>query len=173
MNSGKKFEANWSASVPPYIFYHRIKDNASSFGQDSSFTKFTPANPYDCFIFYKGFLFPMELKTSKDKRFSFQREKGEKGRDIKLHQIKSLTEANAFDGIISGFVFDCIEHGTYWLNIKDFNRFFEESPKVSINVADIIKYGGILIEKKMKKVNYKYEVEGLLNELIKGESKSG
>jgi penicillin-binding protein-related factor A (putative recombinase) len=172
MNSGKRFEQNWKNSVPSHIFFHRIKDSATSFS-GGKFSKYTSSNPYDCFMFYDGFLFPMELKTSKEKRFSFQRSKSEKGKDIKLHQIDGLTQVRKFDRVISGFVFDCIEHGTYWMDIVDFNKFYNESNRKSIGLNEIISYNGVEVNRAMKKINYKYYIEDLLKTLIKGEKECG
>ena len=165
-NSGKKFENQWKKSVTEGMYYLRLKDNPSSFGQDSSFVRFTLNNPYDCFIFYNRFLFPMELKSTQSTSISIQREKNKKGKMIKLHQIQGLTEANEFDGIFAGFVFDFREtENTYWIDINDFNVFLSETDKKSINEKDIIKYKGIVVSKTKKKVNFSYNLQELVQRI--------
>ena len=55
--------------------------------------------------------------------------------------------------------------GTYFLSIKDFNKFKEESTKVSINIQDCIAYGAVQIDKKLKKKYYSYDVAKLLDKI--------
>lgn len=173
-NLGKKFENQWKKSVTEGMYYLRLKDNPSSFGQDSSFVRFTLNNPYDCFIFYNRFLFPMELKSTQSTSISIQREKGEKGKMIKIHQIQGLTEANGYDGIFAGFVFDFREtENTYWMDIEDFNVFLSETDKKSINEKDIIKYKGIMVSKIKKKVNFSYNLQELLQKISERNETSG
>jgi penicillin-binding protein-related factor A (putative recombinase) len=73
----------------------RIKDSANNFGKTST-SKFATANPFDCFIFYEGYLMPLELKSTKGTSFSIQSENLEKGKDIKYHQIVELAKSNQF-----------------------------------------------------------------------------
>jgi recombination protein U len=168
MNEGKKFENSFKASVPPNVYYFRIKDSASSFSQDSSSAiRFTPKNPYDQFLYQIPNLFPMELKSTIGTSISSQFTKEEKGKMIKLHQIEGLTYANSFDGINAGFIFDFRKSGiTYWLNIADFNRFLNDTNKKSINENDIMQFNGLTIDKKLKKVNYTYDIAKLINDIV-------
>ena len=46
--------------------------------------------------------------------------------------------------------------------------FYNNTSKFSINEQDIIEYEGVLIESRLLKVRYRYNVEKLLNELIRG-----
>lgn len=176
MNSGKKFENDWKKSIKniEQIYYYRLKDSPSGFGQDSKFTRFTNNNPYDCYGFYNFHLFPMELKHTKNGSISIQRYKTDKNKMIKLHQIEGLTEASHYKGIWAGFVFNFINeekdiNHTYWLSIIDFNQFLKENAKKSINEKDTIIYNGILINAEKKRVNYIYNVLELLNSLIEKE----
>lgn len=167
MNAGKDFELQWKSSMTKDLYYLRIKDSASSFGMDSDKTRFTPKNPYDCFVFYKRCLFPMELKSTQSTSISIQRNKDDKGKMIKLHQIKALTQANQFVGVFSGFIFNFRDTETYWLSIENFNSFLSESNKKSINENDVIKYKGIIVSRILKKVNYTYHVSDLLDKVLK------
>jgi penicillin-binding protein-related factor A (putative recombinase) len=164
---GKLFEQQWKKSATDDMYYFRLKDSPSSFGQDSTFVRFTLNNPYDAFIFYNRFLFPMELKSTELTSISIQRDKGEKGKMIKHHQIEGLTEANKYEGIFSGFVFDFRNTGnTYWFGIENFTQFLSETTKKSINEKDVIEYGGILVDKTKKKVKYTYNIKELLNRIV-------
>ena len=87
---------------------------------------------------------------------------------IKLSQIKGLLKAGKHEGIEAGLVCNFRNtKNTYWLDIHDFKRFFDECGKISINEKDIVKYGGIIINQKLKKVNYHYFVKELLDKLVK------
>lgn len=164
---GKIFEQQWKKSVNNKMYYYRLKDSPSSFGQDSTKVRFTLDNDFDCFIFYNRFLFPMELKSTELTSISIQREKADKGKMIKLNQIKGLSESNEYDGIFAGFVLDFRNtNNTYWFSIESFNLFLLESDKKSINEKDIIKYKGILIDKTKKKVNYMYNIQKLLEDIV-------
>lgn len=165
---GKNFEQQWKKSVNSEMYFFRLKDSPSSFGRDSTFVRFTLDNPYDCFIFYNRFLFPMELKSTELSSISIQRCKEDKGKMIKLNQIDGLSESNKYDGIFAGFVFDFRNtENTYWLSINDFNLFLLNNDKKSINEKDIIKYKGIKIDKTKKRVKYTYDIYKLLNEIVR------
>ena len=99
--------------------------------------------------------------------FSFQRDKKEKSKNIKLSQIEGLTEASKYNGVYAGFVFNFDKGETVWMNIKDFNDFYNTTTKGSINYQDMKEYGCIIIEKHLLKVNYRYEITNLLDEIIK------
>ena len=164
MNPGKKFEQNFAKSVPDNVYYMRIKDSANSYSHGAG-SSFTSNNPFDCFMLYNGFFLPMELKSSKENRFSVQTEDGKTGYDIKLHQIKSLTKAQQFDNVMAGFVLDFRCGKTYWISILDFNDCLAETGKKSINAQDVENHHGIIISKKIMKVNYKYDILGLLEKI--------
>lgn len=168
MNTGKVFEQSFKKSVDESkIYFIRLKDSPASFGQDSSKVRFTADNPYDNFCFYERTLFPLELKSTKSTSFSFQKNKKEKGKNIKLSQIEGLTKASQYNGVYAGFVFNFDNGETVWLNIKDFNHFYNTTTKKSINYQDILHYDCVIIEKHLLKVNYRYEIEKLLKEIIK------
>lgn len=168
MNTGKVFEQNFKKSVDESkIYYLRLKDSPASFGQDSSKVRFTADNPYDNFCFYERTLFPLELKSTKTTSFSFQRNRKEKGKNIKLSQIEGLTKASKYNGVYAGFVFNFDGGETVWMDIRDFNKFYNTTSKKSINYQDILQYDCVIIKKHLLKVNYRYEITKFLNEIIK------
>jgi penicillin-binding protein-related factor A (putative recombinase) len=167
MNEGKIFEREFANSIPKNMYYIRIKDSASSFGRDSGMTRFTLKNPYDQFIFYNGYLLPMELKSTKGTSISIHTNKADKGKMIKQHQIQYLEIASGYTKVYPGFIFDYRESGnTYFMYIKDFTTFSNDTDKKSINEVDILKYNGILISKVKKKVHYRYDIKLLIDKLI-------
>lgn len=169
---GKVFEKNFKDSVDENMYYFRIKDPANSFGQDSSLTRFSLPNPFDCFIYLYPYFFAFELKDTQNGSLSIQKEKEDKGKMIKLVQIKGLSAIKNFKGANAGFVINFRDNEnvhndeTFFLHINDFNRFLKDSNKKSINKKDVITYGGIAIDKTLKKVNYKYNIKEALNAII-------
>lgn len=158
-NEGKVFEEDWKKSIPSDCYYFRIKDSPSSFGQDSSKARFTLKNPFDAFIYCYPNLFPTELKSTKGTSISIQQDKNDKGKMIKFNQIEGLTEAANYKGIIPGFIFNFRKYGkTYFLHIDDFNKFLNDTDKKSINITNVIEYGGIEIIGEIKRVRYKYYI---------------
>lgn len=164
-NTGKVFEEQIKKSIPDDAYYYRLKDSSSSFSHDGS-SRFTPKNPFDCFVFYKQTLFTLELKTTNATSFSFERSKSDKGKKIHYHQIEALTDSSKFNDVISGFLLDFQDSETYFLEINNFNKFMEESDKLSINESNIIQYNGIKIEKEKKRVKHNYNILKLLDILI-------
>lgn len=168
-NEGKKFEEDWKNSFAKlHVYYFRIKDSAASFSGGN--TSFTRTNPYDCFVLYEGFFLPMELKSTKGTSFSFEKEGAGNGNKlIKLSQIHGLNEVSQFKNAKAGFIFNFRDvHRTYYLNIVNFMNFYNNTSKFSINEQDVIEYEGVLIESRLLKVRYRYNIEKLLNELIRG-----
>jgi len=159
-NEGKKFEEDFKKSVPDDIYYYRLRDSGSAFGGGSEHLRFTISNKYDCYIYKKPNFYPIELKSTKSTSMSIQHDKEEKGKMIKLNQIDGLTEASEHDGIHAGFLFNfrSNKNNTYWLNIKDFNKFNDNTDKKSINEKDVIEHNGIFIKSEIKRVRYKYYI---------------
>ena len=81
------------------------------------------------------------------------------------YKKKSLTKAQQFDNVMAGFVLDFRCGNTYWISILDFNDCLAETGKKSINAQDIESHHGIIISKKIMKVNYKYDILGLLEKI--------
>jgi len=169
MNSGKIFELAIKKSIEsvPDCYYYRLRDPASSFGDtEGNGLRFSITNDYDCFFFTNGIFYPLELKSSKSTAFSFQTEKGQSGKNIKISQINGLLKASQTTGVKAGFMFNFAEiEKTYWLNIVDFYKFYKSTTKKSINENDIIEHGGVLIEQKLKKVNYSYDIAKLIHQI--------
>lgn len=142
------------------MYYLRIKDSSSSYAHSEG-SRFTLDNPYDFLIYYGGKLFPMELKSTKSSSFSIQIE-NEQGKNIKAHQIMALSSASKIDGVIPGFVLDFRRGNTYWLHVDKLKNFLKTNSKKSINENDVVQYGGVLIDKKLLKVNYRYDILNLI-----------
>lgn len=160
-NEGKKFEEDFKKSIPDSYYWIRLRDPAQSFGGQNNL-RFSLKNPYDLLIYTDGFLFPLELKSTKGTSFSF---KGSSPM-IKQQQIDDLTKAATYKGIIPGFIFNMRKYTkTYFLHINNFNKFLSQTDKSSINQQDIIDFGGIEIVGKLKKVRYQYMIWELINYL--------
>lgn len=130
-------------------------------------------NKYDCFLFFKGHLFPFELKSTKNKSISFSE------KIIKGQQIKHLKEAAQYPNIIPGFLFQFREpeNKVYFVHIDDFltykniaekqaeHTYKNKVNKSSIPIA-ICEEIGTEVRWMKKKVNYTYYLNRLCGELI-------
>lgn len=171
-NEGKLFEEDLKRSAADqHTFFYRIKDvPAMMLKPNSKVGK----NDYDSFIYKKPNLFPVELKSTKSKSFSFS------DKIIKDHQIKALRDAVQYDGIIAGFIFNFREYDNYtaFVHINDFieikemsqkqitkHRFKSKLNKSSIGL-DIVKEVGHEIKNTKKVKRYRYYIKALLDELI-------
>ena len=136
--------------------------------------RFSSKSPCDCFIFDGDVLFPLELKSVSGKSISFERTENDKG-VIHKHQIDYLSDASHFKNVIPGFILDFrSSEKTYFYFIGDFQNMINHITKKSFNEVDMEKYGQpILVDKRKLKVNYRYDINKLLDDIkskrIKGE----
>ncbi|WP_342423057.1 Holliday junction resolvase RecU [Paenibacillus sp. FSL E2-0178] len=175
VKEGKKFEENFQSSaenVDEKIFFTRIKDTfiPPDLRQRVKVTK----NDYDCMMFARSHLFTLELKSTKENRFSFDES------IIKQHQIDKLVEANTYEGVISGFVMNFREpqNRVFFVPIQEFvkyqyiaqNQIKENKYKVKINKSSIpigiCEEIGIEIKGFKKKVNWHYHIKEFITEAI-------
>ncbi|MCV0023512.1 hypothetical protein [Bacillus sp. XT-2] len=173
-NQGKVFEANIEKSAADQkLFFYRIKDVNPMFLKRGAVVS---KNKYDCFLFFKGYLFPFELKSTKSKSISFSE------KIIKPQQIKYLKEATQYPNIIPGFLFQFREpvNKVYFVHIDDFLTYkniaekqLEHTYKNKVNKSSIpiaiCEEIGTEVRSMKKKVNYTYYLNKLCGELIKKE----
>lgn len=172
-NEGKKFEEDVkNSTLNQEIWYLRLNDTSIPF--QSGGARFAAENPCDCLLYQKPNLFAIECKSTKYKSMSIQRSlQDDKNKMIKFHQINALVNFNLTDGIYGGFLLnfrdeDIRENGiTYWIGIDNFSNFLIGSDKSSINKLDIVQYGGIIVEQKLKRTRFTYNIQKLLEDICK------
>lgn len=162
MNAGKKFENDIRDSMPEDVFYYRLKDPPSSFGQDSSKTRFSLKNPFDFFMYKFPYLYSIENKSKQTNSFSWTLDEDVKGKDIKASQLIKLYEAYK-KGLVAGLLLNFRNtNETYFLHIRDFMEFATETVKHSINKDDVKKFNGFLVPQTLKRTKYKYDIDALI-----------
>ena len=170
-NVGKKFENNFKDSIPEDVMYHRLHDAPQSWAQDKG-TRFSWQNPCDAFLFTDGMLLALELKTTKDKFYTFEKEKDtNKTAKIHYHQIEGLKEFAKYNKCVPGFVLnfrvnedtDKYNEVTYFIHINNFVKMINELNKKSFTILDLLKYSPIKIESIKKRTNFKYGIDSFLN----------
>ena len=169
---GKIFESDVEISSKEQgIYYMRIRD--VNLPPDVRMRVKLPQNKFDNLLFYKGHLFPLELKSTKAKSVSFAES------IIKQHQLDSLKEASTYDGVIAGLLFNFreSENKTYFVHINDFleykkiaeneleHTYESKVNKSSIPIA-ICEEIGVPIVNLKKKIRYRFYINKLLDELI-------
>jgi len=93
MNTGKIFEENFKKSVPADTYYKKFQDASIGFDIENSTQRFAPKSPYDCFLYRKGKMYSLELKSIKDGAISYAGSSPK----IKLHQIEELIKAAQYE----------------------------------------------------------------------------
>ncbi|HBT65921.1 MAG TPA: hypothetical protein DEB10_14775 [Ruminococcaceae bacterium] len=160
MNSGKIFEKNFKASIPPDVFYYRLRDSTASFygGGDGSNIRFQQSNMADCIIFGNRTLFICELKSHKGKSIPFS--------CIRENQIEQLTAAAKFPFIIPALVifFPDVER-CFSVHINDWNNLVDASKKKSANIAEI-EQAGFEVRTRKLKTNFRYDVAKMIDDLM-------
>jgi recombination protein U len=167
-NTGKLFEADFAASVPSGVYYQRLKDPAQSFG-GGGVTRFSPTNPYDCFLYKHPNLFTLELKSvAKSTTFwkeSFDMSVKKYDCNIKKHQILGLKKASENKGVIAGLVINFRDaERTYFVEINRFIEVANHMAKNSMNEIDVSSMG-VLIPQQQKKVHWRYDIQHLIDEV--------
>ena len=174
---GKIFEKNFAeAAKRQDVFCLRLNDTSQAYQQETkNQTHFTPHNCCDYLVHFKGTLFALELKSTKYKSISIQRDEKNPTSMIKKHQLNSLIKLSQYDEVKAGFILNfreededenIIDDNTYYLDIKQMSNFLYKSDKNSINKLDIIDYGGIRIDCKKVRKYFTYDVKGLLKQLV-------
>ena len=166
MNVGKIFENGFIKSIPDYAWHIRIPDAAQSFAPNPSL-RFSRKNPFDFIVWNPNTLtlYALELKTTKGKSISFERDKKE-NKAIHYHQIDGLSRVDKYDGIVSGFVIEFRElTKTVFISISEFNKLISIINKSSINYDDLdthdIKY--IEIPQQLLKTHYQYDIQSFFD----------
>ena len=168
---GKQFEESLETSCNEQgIFALRIRDvNPMAIKKGQS----VPKNKYDFILYHKGYLFPVELKSTKAKSFGYGEDK------IKQYQLESLKKASLFKGVIPGLIinFREPENVAYFIHINDFLKCKEISEKglphtysnklnkssISIKTCEEV---GIELKSALKKKYHRFYLNQLLDELI-------
>jgi penicillin-binding protein-related factor A (putative recombinase) len=171
-NQGKAFEEQLQlSSKNTKLFFYRIKDQSIPIEMRSKVP--VSKNKYDCIIFDSGHLFTLELKSTGNKSISFDE------KIIKQHQIDNLVEANTYDGVISGFIFNFreYENATYFVGIDEFNKYKDvaqsessESSYVKLNKSsiplEVCEQIGVKIQCYKKRTNFHYHIKTFVEEAI-------
>lgn len=165
-NPGKKFENSVKASIPDEWFYLRLKDSAG-FGQSTNENvRFTSSNLCDSILYADGKLIPLELKSTQGTAFSVSRDP-KKSAMVKYHQIDDMNKASVYQGVYPGFLFNFRKYDkTLFLSVIDLKKFMDISEKQSINLKDIEDFGGILVDSRKLKVNFRYDIKKMVSEII-------
>lgn len=154
-NPGKLFEQDFIDSFSFDIFTFRLRDSTSAWGEGASKLRFTSNNPCDFLVFshYNNTLLMLELKSFKGKSIPFT--------NIKSHQIQALTEKSKLEGVRGLFILNFRDlNETYAIDAEYIDKLYIEGKK-SVPLAYVREHGE-LIEQKLKKVRYTYNIDKLI-----------
>ena len=128
---------------------------------------FIPSQVCDYILHYNGTLFMTELKSSEKKYMTIERDKAG---IIKKHQYEQMSRnenTNEHGLFVLQFLRDTDDEITYAMKITDFMQFLNESDKSSINMLDVVQHGGIVIEQAVSRTRKHYNVQDVLDKLVK------
>ncbi len=171
---GKRFERLFKESATKQgILCVRFNDSDMSYNPNKELrSRFTAHNPADFFIYKYPYIFFLEMKSTRYKSMSFEREEDDNGM-IHLTQIRSLSNIILYEPVRAGFVFNFrieddyepYSEETFYMSIQNFNTFYCSTDKKSINKKDILSNGGFLVDAKKKRKLYDYDVNMMLLEI--------
>ena len=158
-NEGKKFESDFKASVPNTCWIYRLRDNASSFAGGTN-TRFTSSNICD-YIMHDDktrTLFLIECKSTKGTSVSLTM--------LRQNQIDGLREASGHM-LVAGMLinFRNEKNDTFFLLIDEYLSMMESLNKKSFNIKDLESIGATRVQSEKKRTRYKYDVQGMIDEL--------
>jgi len=164
-NVGKSFESDWKSSIPPDVYYYRLRDGTASFYKSAEEMesdkniRFQMKNDYDCIMFKMPFLFTLELKSYAGTSFTLS--------SLSEGQRKGLLKASKYQSIITGVVFNIRKlEQTYFVNWSDIQSYINTATAKSIPNKWIIE-NGIQIVQWKKKVNYNYDIRKFIDHFDK------
>lgn len=171
-NKGKIFEDDFKKSCEAQgLWVMRLNDTSLSWQKEKT-ARFTPNNICDFIAYRYPYMFLIENKSTTYKSIGIQRLPTDPKAMIQAHQISDLSNAGLIEGIIPVFLFnfrnddDINDNFTYAMRINDFNDFLVESDKKSINRMDVVQHNGIIVNQKIKRVHYTYDIEKMLDEIV-------
>lgn len=162
-STGKIFEEEIKASIPPDFFIERYKDDTAGF--------YGVSNPADFRLYKYPLTFLWELKSHKGKSIPLTK--------IRESQLKGMRNANNHTGIYCGFIlnyrdleetyyitFSVLASEYYTVNAKGE---FEIKPNGRKSVpVDWCRENGVRIEQTKKRVRYSYDLRSWLNRYFGG-----
>ena len=161
MNKGKNFEHDFRDSAKKQgIWIMRINDTYYRAKQNDA-NAFVPQQVCDYLLHYNNEIFLVELKSTKEKYITIEREKNGM---IKKHQYEQMSklEGEHEHGVLVLQFENTGEQKTYAMPIKCFMKFLSEKSKSSINELEVVQYGGVNIEQKLMRVNWAYNIKGFV-----------
>lgn len=146
------------------ILFYRFKDSPFSFA-DSDKTKFTTNNICDCMIFLANKLLFVELKSVKDKSFSFTKHSLRQLNDINkiIHNKQGLKRF----GVFGCFIIEFRElEETYFIQVQDILKYLEENNTKTINIQKYIRKNKFIkVEQNLLRKNYTFDIRKLFIDL--------
>lgn len=161
---GKDFEADFKKSIPDRCDVTRLYDAGGwSGGEAGGVQRFTPANPCDLIVFARyypdtclGTLYKLELKSLKGKSLPLGNLKSSDEKRLKFVGKLATSEAK---GVQAGFVVNFRDtNETFFVMAGKVLEFILAADRASIPIAWFREHGR-LIEQKLKKVHYGYDLE--------------
>lgn len=162
-SKGKNFEDEFKQScIKQNIFIHRIKDSQITFKTEYNVSE----NPYDFIAFTNSTLYLVECKCTHLSSLTISRDKKEKSKMIKKHQIDSLWKDSRYDNVIGAFLINFkTSNNTYLLYIDDFIEWYDNNDKKSISEKDILTLEPIVVQKELKRTKYRYFIQEAFEQL--------
>lgn len=175
MNTGKRFEADWKASVPEDAWYLRLKDSPATFyGGAQEGVRFSADNICDSLLFRAPVLYLVELKTVGTPSASLESMFGKfdpaRGRWKKQKHLEDMANAAQRPGIAALVVINFRARGvTYAVPaeaVLDFMRLTLDGGRRSIPPAWCAEHG-VLVGQRQLRVNWRYDVAGMMERMVK------
>ena len=146
------------------ILKSQFRDGTANWGgKQNENTRFQARNICDCMLNHHVYgLYFLELKSHLGKSFPFSAFGSEKRMNS---QVAELTKAASYPGQKAGFIFNMRDvTETWYLNVKAVSNFIKAGTRKSIPLS-FMREHGILVETKLKRVRYRYDVLELMAEI--------
>ena len=172
MNTGKRFGADFRASCPKDAWIYRLKDSAATYYGGNDQLAFSIDNICDFLVFRGGHLVLAELKTIDQKSIPLPKILGswnkEKCKYRKEKHIRDMVAAAKHGGISAVVVVEWRRsRRTFAVQAADVLEFRAAGERKSIP-RQWAAVKGVEVEQRPLKVNWRYDIAGLLDQLERG-----
>lgn len=151
-NLGKKFEDVIKRS------FEEVEDLSIDRLRDAPKKLKNVDNPSDFIVYKYPHQIYVECKSHKGNTLPFS--------CIRSQQIVQMMKKSYINGVKAGFIIWYIEKDiTVWIDVKDVFPYWFNIGEKSINIKDIEKMNGIIVQGRKKRVYFEYDMEDFLRRL--------
>lgn len=168
INEGKRFEEDFKNSVPSDVWYYRFRDGTGNFqGGKNENVRFQASNIADNQLFYRGTLYVLELKSTKNTSIPYSMIFNKDSKS-NMRKKRDLLDASNHNGIVSGYVVNFRKYNRTWfMTSLQLEQFLNDYQHIRSSIpVSFFNENCLIIEQEKKVSRYRYNIKKFINEAI-------